>query len=306
MVRRLIAIVIVVSIGLAAEAKTQSVLPLKTYAEGVKPDIAAHVLELIKQRLKKYKRYKVMTTPDENPLDMILEAGFTDLNAESLAGIGKQWQADKVLYTEIKTHGSRHSLHIMLVDVKTKKSTVAEVRMRSLRHPEAAIITAVTEVFGHLPKPPPEIARVQIKTDPADAEVYLGGRYLGKSPISTEYKPGKYTIRIKKAGYKPISKQITLKKGGKYNLSFSLEKILLPKPPAPGQARPREQKKRQFYETWWFWTAVGVVVAGGITTAVVLGTKSWGSPRGDVYLLFNPSDAFKFDAAIQSQGGAGK
>ena len=36
----------------------------------------------------------------------------------------------------------------------------------------------------------------------------------------------------------------------------------------------REPPRRQWFRTWWFWTAVGVVVAAGVTTAVVLSVPS--------------------------------
>jgi len=41
--------------------------------------------------------------------------------------------------------------------------------------------------------------------------------------------------------------------------------------------------------TWWFWTAAGVVVAGAVTTGVVVGTMDTGeSPSGKVILSVSP------------------
>lgn len=39
----------------------------------------------------------------------------------------------------------------------------------------------------------------------------------------------------------------------------------------------RPPHAKPIYKKWWFWTAVGVVVAGGVATAVVLSTRSSGS-----------------------------
>lgn len=44
-----------------------------------------------------------------------------------------------------------------------------------------------------------------------------------------------------------------------------------------------EPPSRPFYRTWWFWTIVGAVVAGGATTGIVLGVQSQ-SGAGDLSL----------------------
>jgi hypothetical protein len=49
----------------------------------------------------------------------------------------------------------------------------------------------------------------------------------------------------------------------------------------PGQTPPPAESS-PFYTRWWFWTAVGVVVAGGVVAALVLsgGTTKPGCPTG--------------------------
>lgn len=45
----------------------------------------------------------------------------------------------------------------------------------------------------------------------------------------------------------------------------------LPEPePAPVEIEEDRDQRRPWYRTWWFWTIVGVAVAGGVTTSVVL------------------------------------
>jgi hypothetical protein len=48
---------------------------------------------------------------------------------------------------------------------------------------------------------------------------------------------------------------------------------------------PRDHKRSVFTQ-WWFWTIVGVVAAGGATTAIVLTTKTGTEPplRGNTGL----------------------
>ena len=300
--KRRFLLVFLLLLPVSLEAQTINVLPLRVYSDNLPSSKTTKILNMIKEKLAKYKKYKLMNTPKEDPLDLIVDAGFTDLNSESLAGIGKQWQADKVLYTEVKGKKGHYSLYMMLVDVKTKKTKITEIKLPSIEDPESTITTAVLEVFGPLPVPKPKLAKIEIKTTPQGAEVYMQNRYLGKSPITTAYKAGKYTVRVKKPGYKSITKQIELKKGQNLTLNLKLTKIILPVA-VPTKARPRATKGKQFYQTWWFWTAVGVVVAGGTTTAIVLATHNWGNPTGSITLTTVPQSA---DRDVSIISGAGK
>lgn len=53
-----------------------------------------------------------------------------------------------------------------------------------------------------------------------------------------------------------------------------------PAPPTEPTTRPR----RPVYRAWWLWTVIGVVVAGAVTTGVVLGTRGGEQepPQGDL------------------------
>jgi hypothetical protein len=43
--------------------------------------------------------------------------------------------------------------------------------------------------------------------------------------------------------------------------------------PVGGGTEPPPRPRRPVYRTWWFWTILGVVVAGAVTTGAVLGTR---------------------------------
>jgi hypothetical protein len=62
-------------------------------------------------------------------------------------------------------------------------------------------------------------------------------------------------------------------------------------PARTGTSTVPEEEGPAFYETWWFWTIVGVVVAGGVVAGVVAGTSGGGpdlgqNPGGQVILTF--------------------
>jgi len=58
---------------------------------------------------------------------------------------------------------------------------------------------------------------------------------------------------------------------------------------ATGEEEGEQQQVTPWYQSWWFWTAVGVVVAGGVTGGVLAATMSGGeSPSGKVILTVSP------------------
>ena len=68
-------------------------------------------------------------------------------------------------------------------------------------------------------------AKLKITGTPEGAEVYVNGTLKGKIPVELTLKPGKYSITIRKDGYKGKSLTITLKPGERRELSVALEKV---------------------------------------------------------------------------------
>ncbi len=289
-------------LSVPAMAYQPKVLPLDIYSAGVHRAQAQQILDKIVERLKKYKKYRVMTPPHQNPLDMILNAGFMDLNAKSLASIGKSRGADIVLYSEIKKEDGRYYLYIQKVDVATKKQVRAKGGIgASLSHPDNGVAITLNQVLGPIPKPAPMLTTVSVVTRPPGAEVYLGTKFLDKTPLVTKLKPGTYKLKISKAGYKDQVRTIAVKRGEPLELGLKMERILIPKPTVPpGQQRKRVEKETHWYQTWWFWTAVGVVVVAGVTTGAVLGTRSHAGPTGSVQFLMDPTGAYQ-DFSVQGK-----
>lgn len=70
-----------------------------------------------------------------------------------------------------------------------------------------------------------------------------------------------------------------------------LAQTIVPKTGQPGQDKERKEAGgvTPWYQSWWFWTAAGVLVAGAVTTGVILGTLDSGSsPSGQVILTVSP------------------
>ena len=67
-------------------------------------------------------------------------------------------------------------------------------------------------------------AKVSVTSEPAGAEVYVDGSFVGSTPSVLPLPPGSYKIEVRAAGYKSWSREIKALSGGEMNLRAVLEK----------------------------------------------------------------------------------
>lgn len=87
----------------------------------------------------------------------------------------------------------------------------------------------------------PAVARLQIVSQPAGADVYLNGELRGQSPLELEVEPGQVRISLVKEGYQQWSRTLTLANRASNELNISLEPALPPLYPPVPQA-PKDDK----------------------------------------------------------------
>jgi hypothetical protein len=87
------------------------------------------------------------------------------------------------------------------------------------------------------------------------AIITLNGRGLGRAPLEQHVTPGSYMLAAKADGHEEERFPLTLAVGDRQQVDLDLRKT------APLTAK------------WWFWTGIGVVIAGGITSVVLLTTE---------------------------------
>jgi serine/threonine protein kinase len=74
------------------------------------------------------------------------------------------------------------------------------------------------------PVAPPPVAAIKFMVQPDDAVVEVGGKEVGRhSPLETQLGPGMYSIRVRKDGYKPWTREITLRDGEKQTVQVALD-----------------------------------------------------------------------------------
>ncbi len=98
-----------------------------------------------------------------------------------------------------------------------------------------------------------------------DAAVSLNGDAKGLWPnvdLDDALEVGKYRLAVTREDYLPTAQDVYVEPARQTQVQLLLEK-----------------EPAQWWETWWFWTLTGAVVAGAVTTGVVLGTMQGQSPE---------------------------
>src|SRR5262249_34338710 len=72
--------------------------------------------------------------------------------------------------------------------------------------------------------PPPAVTAIRFVVQPVDAVVEVGGKEAGhQSPFDTQLGPGVYSIRVRKDGYKPWTREVTLREGDHPTIQVALD-----------------------------------------------------------------------------------
>lgn len=282
-----------VTIG-AQEGRKTKLLPLRVSSNKLAPAELTILTDRVVQKIQKYPSYEIMPVPVADPLDMMVEVGCVDFDAECLASLGASVGADVVLYTEVSEKGEGYAVQIRFVDVKTKEQKAPEGGIQARDKLQDFIVLALEKVLGPEPQKEPLLSRVEITTNPAGAEVYVDRDFVGLSPVTLKLKAGQYLVRVVKIGYSEQSFNLDVEEGKSATKEVALVPQEIPVAPVEtGPVREREISERPFYKTWWFWTAVGVVVVGGVVTAGVCGAGYCSSDTGPTGgAVFTPDPYF--------------
>jgi hypothetical protein len=97
-------------------------------------------------------------------------------------------------------------------------------------------------------------ALVVVRTTPS-VDVLFDGKPLGRSPLQVRAAPGSHELVATGDGYYEQRVPMTLALGDRRDVELEMKST-------PGIA-----------SKWWFWTGIGVLVAGGVATAIVLTTE---------------------------------
>lgn len=106
----------------------------------------------------------------------------------------------------------------------------------------------------------PYAGMVKIMTAEPGATVKIDGKVEGVTPFDKDVPAGKKLITVSRPDFYDEVRELDVRAGESYQLDIQLR--------AMPKKRPDVAGGDEFYETWWFWTIVGVAGAGAAAAVV--------------------------------------
>ncbi len=100
---------------------------------------------------------------------------------------------------------------------------------------------------------------LKVKCNIRRAQILLDGKPIGLTPFDGDIAPGKHTMQVVAAGKLADTRVIEVNAGEEVNVEVELKDV----PP------PVVEDDDSILGRWWFWTAVGTAVVGGVTLGVL-------------------------------------
>lgn len=228
-------------------------------ASGVAPALAQNLTEVVTAELKSLRGFQVISHQEIKAMLSFeeLRRGLGCEEESCLAEIGGALGVDLLVAGNVGRIEQTYLLSLKVIDIRHARTAGRE--QESFVGPPDGLLGAarfaIRRVFG---LPYDGQGRLSISVSEDAAEVALDGEALGQAPslrLPERLSAGKYRVAVVKQGFFPLEQDVYVE----------------PARPTRVQLNLRERPAK-WYQTWWFWTVVGVVAAGGVTTAVVLGT----------------------------------
>ncbi len=107
---------------------------------------------------------------------------------------------------------------------------------------------------------------VRISSSPPGASVSVDGQPQGTTPFDRDVPAGDRTFLVRLPDHEDAVRTVEIAPTRNYDFDFALKPVV--RAPPPASAGPA------FYETWWFWTVLGVAGAGAAAAALAPGDAS--------------------------------
>ena len=284
-----------------AEVAKQKVLGLRIEGLELATKDREDLFKVVQQRLKAYPAIELVRPPDAELTDLMIDLDCLDIDVDCLTKVGRKRMADRVFYAQVDVIDGGFRLTVRLIDVT--KGNAERDRQGDVKN-QAELTTLlereIVAAFGPPPPPKPKDGRLIIESD-AGAKIYIDGAFAGAGRVRMKKPPGLYVVRIEKPGYEDVLFRVDLEAGR------TSKKVAELKPVAPIKPDPKPEvvvvtdkpgegeavAAPEFYETWWFWTAVGAVVVSATTVGIALGVEGEQIPTGDLQISVDPAAAWR-------------
>jgi hypothetical protein len=279
-------------------AEQPSLLVLHVDSDVLSDGDKEKVLKAQKETLAKYKKYTLVATQKIDLLDEMVNFECLEMDADCIAKICAGKGADLVLYTAFD--GSKFSSKLVkIADASlVKDHSVAATKKKVAK---VAGKDGVIGVFGALPIKK-KLVEVSLDANVEAAEVFVNQKRVGTTPVKLKLKPGAYTVSVRKKEFLMVEEALNIAAPGPVKWKATMKPVpkkVVIKPVKPIKPIKHKDDKKDdgstpFYQTWWFWTGVGVVAAGIIGgTAYAVNAGSSDFEVGTVKFSINSTAAEK-------------
>ncbi len=240
----------------------------------------------------------LLKPPERELTDEMIDLECIDVDAACLSRLGAKYKADRVFYSQVdKGTKGAYTLLVRVVDVKKRRLVHnATVKIASRMGVANGLEQQVTKVFGESAGAAASKAKdhgfIEIKANLEDAKIFINKEFAATGEVKVKRKLGKYTVEVKHDGYQPQLFTVEVTAGRTTTRVVTMKGLAGGSGPKQGAAAAVDET--EFYETWWFWTVIGVVVAGGVT-GIIVATMDDGdpSPLGNASFSVDPQQAWR-------------
>jgi hypothetical protein len=237
---------------------------------GVPKEVADNLAQILSVEIKRVEGASVISRDDMTAMLRLEQdkafLGCSD-DTSCIAEIGGALGVDKLVVGHVGKIKDSYVVSLRLIDPREAKvdSRITE----SFRGDEDQLIRAVRHAGRKLlGVGSGALGKLAVSSSEEEAEVFLNDQKHGELPMApiADLKVGRHTLRVAKSGY----------------FDFYSDVYVDPHETSAVWAQLDERPAR-WYQTWWFWTIVGTVVAGaGVTTAILLTRSEPGTGNGTV------------------------
>lgn len=280
-----------VRVNTASRAALVTLLPayiVVPQLQGVPEALQQSAVRTLEQGLQAEK--KSMLLPEVALLRAPQLAGCLQ-RTDCLQQLAEKNEAEGVFVVRVETAAAgRYRYRIELLDTDTGEPAAALSGDAEMALLDGALRQgAVRQALEVAAKPR---GTLKVRTEPAGAEVYLGERSLGKTPLSRVVFGGVLELSLRKAEHEPVAKRVQIDDGQTVELSETLPVQSAEPPPRLAFAvQPTTQMVQRPRPTW-------RLVAGGVGVGLGLVLGGFGANALAVNgTCFDPSCEFLFNTS---------
>jgi hypothetical protein len=123
------------------------------------------------------------------------------------------------------------------IDLQAKQTTKVDVELKAKR----------------------QVAKLAVRSRPPGSDVFVDGVGFGRAPLEAEVPAGTHRVKLTRSGYEDEQIDIHAKNGERRELDVTMK------------------DRSGIASRWWFWTGLGVVVAGATVATILIVHSSSGS-----------------------------